>query len=409
MKLNKLLLLLLLTNICFGQFQTTGKLKEVSQNGFHEIRLSSEIRSFSKQDLSDIRIFNSKGNEIPYFIQNSTNISSDSFEAYTIVSKKVEPKKSTSIIIAVPSTKNNNQLSFFIANSDVVKKYSISGSNDQKEWFGISDSQSLYDLNSTTESSVVKTITYPLSTYKYLKIDFDDRKTLPINVLKVGNFTTNIQTQSFQEVIPKKLTTTEIPAKKETQIHVVFDAPQIMNQLVFEISKPTYYNRKVILYKKTKQQVNRKFQIYNEEIASFELNSKVKNSFTIPEIFEKEIFIKIENQDNLPLTISSIKFNQKPISIIADLNAGENYILKTGNKNLIQPEYDISNFKDNITAALPQISIYEIYHTAQAKKNEIQKRAFWQESWFMWICIILGGITILFFTASLIKDLKKEN
>lgn len=408
MKLNKLLLLLLLTNICFGQFQTTGKLKEVSQNGFHEIRLSPEIRSFSKQDLSDIRIFNSKGNEIPYFIQNSTNISSDSFEAYIIVSKKAEPKKSTSIIITVPPTKNNNQLSLFIANSDVVKKYSISGSNDQKEWFGISDSQSLYDLNSTTESSVVKTITYPLSTYKYLKIDFDDRKTLPINVLKVGNFTTNIQTQSLQEVIPKKLTTTEIPSKKETKIHIVFDAPQIMNQLVFEISKPTYYNRRVTLYKKTKQQVNRKFQIYNEEIASFELNSNVRNSFTIPEIFEKEIFIKIENQDNLPLTISSVKFNQKPISIIADLNAGENYILKTGNKNLMQPEYDISNFKDNITAALPQISIYKVHHATQAK-NEIQKRAFWQQSWFMWICIILGGITILFFTASLIKDLKKQN
>lgn len=408
MKLNKLLLLLLLTNICFGQFQTTGKLKEVSQNGFHEIRLSPEIRSFSKQDLSDIRIFNSKGNEIPYFIQNSTNISSDSFEAYIIVSKKAEPKKSTSIIITVPPTKNNNQLSLFIANSDVVKKYSISGSNDQKEWFGISDSQSLYDLNSTTESSVVKTITYPLSTYKYLKIDFDDRKTLPINVLKVGNFTTNIQTQSLQEVIPKKSTTTEIPSKKETKIHIVFDAPQIMNQLVFEISKPTYYNRRVTLYKKTKQQVNRKFQIYNEEIASFELNSNVRNSFTIPEIFEKEIFIKIENQDNLPLTISSVKFNQKPISIIADLNAGENYILKTGNKNLMQPEYDISNFKDNITAALPQISIYKVHHATQAK-NEIQKRAFWQQSWFMWICIILGGITILFFTASLIKDLKKQN
>ncbi|MEO8237537.1 MAG: hypothetical protein ABI793_15185 [Flavobacterium sp.] len=409
MKLNKLLLLLLLTNICFGQFQTTGKLKGVSQDGFHEIRLSPEIRSSSKQDLSDIRIFNSKGNEIPYFIQNSTNVSSDSFEAYTIISKKAEPKKTTSIIIAVPPTKNNNQLSLFIANSDVVKKYSIYGSDDQKEWFGISDSQSLYDLNSTTESSVIKTITYPLSTYKYLKIDFDDRKTLPVNVLKVGNFTTNTQIQSLQEVIPEKLTTTEIPSKKETQIHVLFGAPQIINQIVFEVLKPTYYNRNAILYKKTRRIVNRKSQVYDEEIATFELNSKVKNSFTIPEIFEKEVFIKIENQDNLPLTISSIKFNQKPISIIADLNAGENYILKTGNKNLTQPNYDISNFKDNITAALPQISISEIHHATQVKKNEIQKSAFWQQSWFMWICIILGGITILFFTASLIKDLKKQN
>ncbi|MEN2400466.1 hypothetical protein GKZ90_0011795 [Flavobacterium sp. MC2016-06] len=408
MKLNKLLLLLLLTNVCFGQFQTTGKLKEVSQNGFHEIRLSPEIRAASKQDLSDIRIFNSKGNEIPYFIQNSTNISSDSFEEYTIISKKAEQKKYTSLIIAVPSAKNNKQLSLFIANSDVIKKYSISGSDDQKEWFGISDSQSLSDLNSTTESSVVKTITYPLSTYKYLKIDFDDKKTLPINVLKVGNFTTNVQTQSFEEVTPKQLSTTEIPSKKETQIHILFDAPQIINQIVFEVLKPTYYNRQVVLYKKVKREVKRKSQIYDEEIASFELNSNVKNSFTIPEIFEKEIFIRIENQDNLPLTISSIKFNQKPISIIADLNANENYILKTGNTNAVQPEYDLSNFKNNIIGALPQSSIYGIQHKSEVKKDNDNK-SFWQQSWFMWLCIILGGITILYFTASLVKDLKKQN
>ncbi|TDW47264.1 hypothetical protein EV144_105282 [Flavobacterium sp. 270] len=408
MKLNNFILLLLLANISFGQFQTTGKLKGVAQNGFHEIRLSPEIRSFSKQDLSDIRIFNSKGNEIPYFIQNSTTISSDSFTEYPIISKKVEPKKSTSIIIEVPSTKNNKQLSLFIANSDAVKKYSISGSDDQKEWFGISDSQSLYDLNSASEASVVKTISYPLSTYKYLKIDFDDKKTLPINILKVGNFTTSIQTQSLDLIVPKKSATTEIPSKKETQIHILFDAPQIINQIVFEVSKPTYYNRQVVLYKKTTREIKRKSQVYEEEIASFELNSNVKNSFTIPEIFEKEIFIKIENQDNLPLTIAAVKFNQKPISIIADLDAGESYTLKTGNKNSIQPDYDLSNFKNKIGTVLPQINIYDVQHKTEVKSS-VEGKSFWQQSWFMWVCIIVGAVTILFFTASLVKDLKKQN
>ncbi|RZJ53297.1 MAG: hypothetical protein EOO44_08965 [Flavobacterium sp.] len=408
MKLNKFILLLLLTNFCFGQFQTAGKLKGVSQNGFHEIRLSTEIRSFSKQDLSDIRIFNSKENEIPYFIQNSTNTSFDSFTEYPIISKIAVPKKNTSIIIEVPSTKNNKQLSIFIANSDAVKKYSVSGSDDQKEWFGISDSQTLYDLNSPAETSVVKTISYPLSTYKYLKIDFDDKKTLPVNILKVGNFTTNIQTQSLDLIVPKKIETTEIHSKKETQIHVLFDRPQVINQVVFEISKPTYYNREVVIYRKATREVKRKSQIYDEEIASFELNSNVTNSFTIPEILEKEIFIKIENQDNLPLMVSSVKFNQKPISIIADLEAGESYTLKTGNKSLTQPDYDLSNFKNNIGAVLPQINIYDIKHKTEVK-SIVQDKSFWQQSWFMWFCIIVGAVTILFFTASLVKDLKKQN
>lgn len=408
MKLNNFFILLFLTNLSFGQFQTTGKIKEVKENGFHEIVLSPEIRSYSKQDLSDIRIVNAKGNEIPYFIKSNSEALLNSFEEYNIISKTVFPKKSTSIIVTVPSTKNNNQLSLFIANADVEKKYSISGSNDQIEWFGISNEQVLYNLNSSTEASVVKTISYPLSIYKYLKIDFDDRKTLPINVLKVGNFNTQLQKNILQEIKPKKSSTTEVSSEKETQIHVLFDGPQVINQITFDISKPTYYKRKAIIYKKVTIQNNRKSQIVDEEIVSFELNSNTKNSFELPEIFEKDFYIKIENHDNLPLSISTIKYSQKPISIIADLNANEKYSIKTGNKNGSEPDYDLSDFKNNISETLPQTYIYNIQQNSTAK-NQIENKSFWQQGWFMWVCILFGGITILFFTASLIKDLKEKN
>ncbi|WP_428229627.1 hypothetical protein [Flavobacterium sp.] len=408
MKLNKFILLLFIANLSFGQYQTTAKLKKVTENGFHEIILSPEIRSCSKRDLSDIRLFDSKENEIPYFIQTDNTVSSNRFEEYTIVSKTVYPKKSTSIIIAVPPTKTNNRLSLFIANSDVEKKYSISGSDDQKEWFGISDAQLLSYLNSASETSVVKTISYPLSTYHFVKIDFDDRKTLPINILKVGNYSTQFPKSPVHEIVPEKSSPTEIPSEKTTQIHVLFDSPQVINQITFEISKPTYYNRKAILYKKVKRKIKRKTQLFNEDIISFDLNSNTNNIFTIPELFEKEFFIKIENHDNQPLSISKIKYDQKSIAIVANLNANETYLLKTGNKNLTGPEYDLSNFKNKIATVLPQTLIYDI-QSKIPKKNSIKNKSFWQQSWFMWLCILFGGITILFFTASLVKDLKRKN
>lgn len=409
MKLNSFFILLLLTNLSFAQFQTTGKIKEVTENGFHEIVLSPEIRSYSKQDLSDIRIFNAKGNEVPYFIQSNSEALLSTFEEYTIVSKTVFPKKSTSIIVAIPSVKNNNQLSLFIANADVVKNYSISGSNNQTEWFGISNSQILDDLNSSSEASVVKTISYPLSTYKYLKIDFDDRKTLPINILKVGNFNTQLQKNILQDIKPKKTIRFELLLpQKHTQLQVIFDAPQIINQIDFEISRPTHYKRKAVIFKKVKRESKGKTEIIEEEIVSFELNSNTKNSFTIPEIFEKDFYIKIENKNNQPLTISSVKYSQKPVSAIVELYANEKYIIKTGNKNLNEPDYDLSDFKNNITGKLSQTSIYDIKQISSSKK-QVENKSFWQQGWFMWLCIILGGITILYFTASLIKDLKEKN
>lgn len=409
MKPNKFLFLLFLVNFSFAQYNTTAKIKAVATTGLNKIILPPEIRSVSKEDLSDFRIFDSKGIEVPYFIvRNEKETFSNSFEEYNIVSKNAIPNKSTSIVIANPSAQSINQISLFIANSDVTKTYSLSGSEDQKEWFGLSNSQTLSDLNSTDKTNTVKTISFPLSSYCFLKIDFDDKKTLPINVLKAGNFNQQVKNNSLQEITPQINSVTQLASEKKTKIHIVFDTPQIINQIAFDISKPTFYKRDATIYKNATRKVKRKTETYEENITYFELNSNTKNTFNIPQIFEKEIFITIDNQDNPALNVAEIKFYQIPVSIIASLNANEKYTIKTGNKNLSEPQYDLSNFKNKISEVLPETSIEEIKQIASAETT-IQDKSLWQQSWFMWICIIIGGIAILYFTTSLVKDMKKNN
>lgn len=408
MKYNKFILLLFLANLTIAQNSTTAKIKTVVQNGLHKIVLPPVIRSSSKQDLSNFRIFDAKENEVPYFlIQNKNKTVTNNFSEYKIISKTVIPKKSTTIVIENPSVQNYNQLSLFIANSNVIKSYSISGSDNQKNWFGLSNSQELFDLNNNMETHVVKTIFFPLCSYHFLKIDLDDKKTLPINIMKAGIFKNVVKNNSLLEIPPKSLSITQLPSKKETLIHVVFDAPQIINQITFDISKPNFYERNTTIYKNTARKIKHKTETYPTTITNFELNSNTKNTFNIPEIFEKEFFIKVENQDNQPLTITEVKCKQIPISIIADINANEEYTIKTGNPDLNTPQYDLSNFKNNISNNLPETSIYEIKKII-ATENIISNKSFWQQAWFMWICIIFGGITILYFTTSLIKDMKSQ-
>lgn len=409
MKLNKFLILFFLTNLSFAQHKTTAKIKTVANDGLYKIVLPPAIRSFSKENLSDFRVFDTKGNEVPYFIiENEKETFSNTFEEYSILSKTVVPKKSSSIVISNPSLTNINQISLSIANSDVVKTYSISGSDDQKEWFGLSNSQELEDLNSTDKTTVFKTISFPLCSYRFLKIDFDDKKTLPINILKAGNFNSQVQNNLLQQIIPKSISITQIPNEKKTQIHLVFDAPQVINQIAFDITKPTLYKRNASIFKNVTRKIKHKTETYQENIANFELSSDTKNTFNISEIFEKEFFIIIENQDNQPLTVSEIKCNQIPVAIIADLKANEKYTVKTGNSNLNAPQYDLSYFKNNIATTLPKTIIYGIEQTITTQ-NGIQEKSFWQQSWFMWLCIALGGIAILYFTASLVKDMKGNN
>jgi hypothetical protein len=408
MKFNKFILLFLVVTLSIAQNNTTAKIKAVVNNGLHKIVLPPEIRSFSNQDLRDFRIYDTKANEVPYFlIQNENETVTNSFIEYKIISKMVAPKMTTTIVIENPSAQNYNEITLYIANSNVIKTYSISGSDNQKEWFGLSNSEELYDLNSNTETYVEKTISFPLCSYKFLKIDLDDKKTLPINILKAGSFKNQIQSNSLLQVTPKSFTVTQLPSKKETLIHIVFNTPQIVNQVAFDILKPNFYERNVTIYKNVTRKIKHKTETNSETLAAFELNSDTKNTFSIPELFEKEFFIKIENQDNQPLTISEVKCMQIPISIIIDLNANEDYTIKTGNPDLDSPQYDLSNFKNNISNNLPETTIYEIKKTV-VTENTILKKSFWQQAWFMWICIIIGGIAILYFTTSLVKDMKSQ-
>ena len=147
-----------------------------------------------------MRIFDSKKNEIPYLIHTTpqkTEVSQ--FEAFTMVSKTSVTKKFSSVVVENPKDKIN-ALTLRIANSDVVKKLNISGSNDQKQWFGIANKMELSNLNDTNSTQVSTTISFPLCSYKFLKIEFDDTKTLPINVLQVGTTNSSIQLSEFEEI-----------------------------------------------------------------------------------------------------------------------------------------------------------------------------------------------------------------
>jgi hypothetical protein len=408
MKLNKFLVVLLAINSLLAQQNTTAKIETVTESGLHKIMLAPEIRSFSNEDLSDFRILDAKSKQVPYFILRGDNeVNFSSFLECKIISKTAVPKSKTTLIFENPKT-SIDEIVLSVANSDVTKRYSISGSNDQKEWFGLINNSLLTQLENSEDTSVFKTISLPLTSYRYLKIDFNDKKTLPINVLKIGYISNKTSYPKLEEIFPKSSKITQFSAPKITQIHISFQNRQMVNHLIFEIKNPSLFKRKARIYVLKSHQVKHKTQNYQETSYEFELNSNSKNAINMPQLFEKEFFIEIENQDNPPLTLAKIQFFQNQVGVIADLKANEKYTIQTGNSNLNAPNYDLENFKSKMENNLPETKIYDIKHVVSQKINS-QNKSFWQQSWFMWLCIGLGGIAILYFTSSLVKDVNNKS
>jgi hypothetical protein len=404
----KILLFLLTANAGMAQNFTTAKISNVNKNGLHTIVLPTQIRSISKEDLSDFRILDSKGNEVPYFYNSANEATTTSnYVEYKIISETSIPKKTTTIVFE-NSQKSISSLLLTIANYDGEKTYNLSGSNDQKQWYGLSNNNVLYDLSAPEELNVTKMISFPLTNYKYFKIELDDKKSLPISIQKIGN--DKSQTK-FNDLLPVNYASKEIKdfkAEKKTKIHIQFDSSQFLNQVRFEIAEPKLFKRNVRLFKLETRKVKHKFETFEQEITNFELNSDSQNTFNLFNIYEKDFYIEIENQDNQPLKISNVSFFQVPISVIADLKTSENYSIKTGNPNAIAPVYDIENFKNSIATELPLAKISEIIMPKLTLKN-FQEKQFWEQPWFMWVCICVGGIAVLYFSISLLKDLNKPN
>ena len=407
MKLYKFLLVLFAVNGLLAQNKTTAKIETVKESGLHKIILPAEIRSFSKEELDDFRILDYKGIEVPYYIlQGNGETTSSSFSECKILSKTAIPKNKTSLIFENPKA-SIDEIVLSITNFDGTKSYSISGSDNQEEWFGLVNNSLLNELENRENTSILKTIPLPLTSYRYLKIDFNDKKTLPINVLKIGFFTNKTSNPDVEEIRPKSIQIVQFSSPKITRIQVAFHNPEIVNQISFNISNPNLFQRNARIYVNKKRAMNQKGVIFPEIVTNFELNSDTKNSFAIPQLFEKEFFIEIENEDNQPLTLAKIQFFQNKIAVIADLKTNEKYTIQTGNPKLPAPEYDLENFKNKMTNNLPEAKIYDIKHLA-SQKTKSQDKSFWQQSWFMWLCIGLGGMVILYFTTNLVKDMKNN-
>jgi hypothetical protein len=274
-----------------------GKLNKVSENSLHQILLTPEILSASQNNVDFVRIFDSKNNEVPYVIYNGKS-SNSSFRNFTIISKTAATNVATSIIISNENGLNLDNLTLKIANTDVDKKYNISGSNDQKVWFGLVSNKIINDLNEAGKTSVERNFSFPLNNYKFLKFDFIDKNSLPINVLEAGleeNHSVNQSKTELQNFNQKIETDKKL---KQTRLTITFQNPQVIDGIGFEISSPSYYLRDArILINKTRI-YKKSTENYEENISSFQLNSKSKNRFEFQNFLAKEFIVEIDNQDN---------------------------------------------------------------------------------------------------------------
>ncbi|SOU85995.1 hypothetical protein [Tenacibaculum dicentrarchi] len=389
----------------------TGSINSINENGLHKIILPLKVRAVSNENYNFLRIKDSLKNDVPYVLIYNNDKKFSTFEQLKIASKQVIKDSVTSIIIENKSAEKLATITLKIANTKIRKSYNLYGSDNGSDWFGLTSNRILSYKSTPKKTASGKifleqTIHFPLNTYPFLRINFDDKNSLPINILEAGIYKSKIFTQNAIEInqYKQELIATE-KKKKVTQLKFTAENSHKTNSISFKIDTDFFLRNAKILVKRERK-IKKRVETYTENIASFQLNSKNKNSFTFNNLNEKEFIIEIENKDNPALVIKNIQLFQKPIYLIANLKKATNYKIIV-DSTLTKPSYDLENFISSTTKNITETSITS-FSKNKTKTVSPKNTPFWQTTIFMWICIVLSGGFIIYFAFSLIKDIGNQ-
>ena len=404
MKFKLLICCLLICGFGFSQSHKA-TISNIQKDGFHKIAISPEIRSASQDNLAYFRILDKNKKEVPFANFDNAQHNSLLFQRLDILSKTRSKDSITSIIISVNGLKNTTELSLLISNTTINKTYSISGSNNQQDWFGLVSNQTLNDLTNANGTTITKSIMLPRNNYKFLRFDFNDKKSLPINVLEMGYLNGERKAIETISLYDFQYKISEDKKRKKSIITFSSNNFQIVDGISFDV-KTKLFLRNASVFKNTTRKIRKRTENFKQEISSFNLNSNTSNSFQLNSFFEKEFTVEIDNQDNQPLDISKIKVFQNTVSVVADLKANEKYEVII-DSTLSQPNYDLTNFTQNLLAYLPKVTIINLKKTNAEFKNASEK-AFWQQPVFLWSAILLALAILGYFVISMLKEVDKK-
>lgn len=391
-------------------FTWQASLPPAAQSGFYHIALTPAVAAkLNNSVVPNFRIYQAE-KEVPYLLQEQVGgYDVASFEPFDVTDNVRLAGKSSTIVFHNVKGYTLDHFEMVFKNARVIKTMRISGSNDKKNWYGVTDTfvfdpaSAVPDSSSTT---LVKTIGIPSSNYTWYQLIINDSTSAPVFIEKIGRYRTNSHAMEYTPVPAPKVSVPAGSYPHETRLQLNFDQPYLINKLSFNITTPALYRRRAVLMVETKVSDGKKTVVQPLDIASFELSSDqpAQVVLTNPGNYS-QLFLIVQNDDNPPLQFGGVNAWQQTIWLTANLQQGQSYVLKGGDVHLPAPVYDLAYFKDSVPANIPVIEPMSPVNIAGAVTEQPSVTVF-KSKWWIWLAIIAIGVLLAFFAFKMLKEMQ---
>jgi hypothetical protein len=341
--------LLFLPAIVFGAFETQywKFYKDISAtNGeIAKFTLDADVFASANENMSDIRIISNTGREAAYKLSVAQGSEQTAYVPVKITNNSYSENKTSSAVMETEEGSVVNRLHIITSDKNFQRNVKIYGSDDGKAWSEILDNGYIYDYTDMKGGfhSQGTSLSFPDSTFKFLKVEIEGDGATPIKILGVE--TTRYKKESAREVSrTPAFTVSDNSAKKETSVILNFGQRGIPVNKVNLESESINFNRTVSVYSgNAKDSWN---YLGNEYIFRYRTERIASEKLTLefPEIIDRYVKIVIQNKDNEPIKITGAKAFATYREMLFQTMAGETYKLYYGSKNAKTPEYDFDAY-----------------------------------------------------------------
>ncbi len=377
-------------------------LDTVKESGFYNIIVTPELSAHLKTDYSDIRVVNSDGKWIPHILHfpayENTNESIALDLKFTITAND----KKTTILSIEAGQHIISNFGLQISNTVAERFATLSGSNDNNNWFVINDSILLSPSPDDANTKNIFRINFPATSYKFYKLVVQNNNKDPFEIKKVFQYT-SVTTKAQNELQPNPGTTIlQKDSGKISYIKITQQQFYHFDNISIKLNGAKYFNRKANLYI---ADVSNSFANPGKLVQSFTISNNSNLQFTVPLSNAKVFYLFINNEDNLPLQVQEINtlINYRYLS--AYLDKANNYKLILDNEAATLPNYDLTG----IDKKKPDSSYFLVFKSIIAFETiKVSPVAIKNNKWILWAALVAALFILLLFTQKMIKEVNKR-
>jgi hypothetical protein len=283
----------------------------------------------------------------------------------------------------------------------------VSGSNNSKNWFTVSDSVLIIPQPDAKGNGATFTISFPPCSYQFFSVVIKEQSKKPLHITRISTVGKMGIANSATTYSPLQNPTPSIVQKdsgKLSFICITQQLPYHFETLSFTISGVKYFNRTAQIY--IPNSTAHSFQNPGALVHTFTITNNSSLQQRLPQVFNsKAFYLVILNEDNPPLKVSAVNTytDYKVASVY--LESKYNYRWIGGNDVANAPNYDLTLedivAKDNLpTAEFGLIDALTQTPIIASKKDSSHL--------VIWLTIAMGGIVLGFFTYRLVADMGKQ-